>query len=56
MIVEIGAGLAVPTVRLTSENIAARMDAILVRINPRDYHVPSGHLSIPLESAEGINF
>jgi len=54
-IVEIGAGEAVPTVRYTSENVAQRLNAALVRINPRDFHVPYGHISIPLEGADGIN-
>lgn len=53
-IIEAGAGEAVPTVRLASEQLAARYGAILVRINPRDYSVPPGHISLPLGSAEGI--
>ncbi len=54
-IIEIGAGKAVPTVRLTSERIADRFDATLIRINPRDYDVPSKrHISIPLGGLEGI--
>ena len=35
-IVEMGAGTAVPTVRNTSEQIAARFDVPLIRINPRE--------------------
>lgn len=54
-IVEAGAGEVVPMVRYTSERVAARFGGTLIRINPRDYQVPSGHLSIPLGSAEGIN-
>ncbi len=54
VIVEIGAGKAVPTVRLTSERISSSLDATLIRINPRDYDVPSGHISIPLGGLEGI--
>ena len=37
-IIELGAGTAVPTIRHIGEQIAARYDAPLVRINPRDYH------------------
>ena len=50
-----GAGEAVATVRYNSENIARMHNAILIRINPRDYNVPPGHLSIPLSAAEGID-
>ena len=54
VIIEIGAGKAVPTVRITSEKIASMYDAKLIRINPRDYDVPSGHISIPMGGLEGI--
>lgn len=54
-IIEIGAGKAVPTVRLTSEKIASEFDATLIRINPRDYDIPSSkHISIPLSGLEAI--
>ncbi|MBU0500735.1 MAG: NAD-dependent deacetylase [Gammaproteobacteria bacterium] len=33
-VIEIGAGLAIPTVRLFSEEVARRFDAPLIRINP----------------------
>jgi len=55
VIIEIGAGKAVPTVRITSERIAHQYDGILIRINPRDYEVPSKrYISIPLGGLEGI--
>jgi NAD-dependent SIR2 family protein deacetylase len=54
VIIEIGAGSAVPTVRHLSENIAVKFDATLIRINPRDYHVPGGQISIPAAALEGI--
>ncbi len=54
-IIEIGAGKAVPTVRHKSESIALHSNETLIRINPRDFEVPSGHISIPLNSAVGIN-
>ncbi|MEA2039578.1 MAG: Sir2 family NAD-dependent protein deacetylase [Thermodesulfobacteriota bacterium] len=55
-IVEVGAGTAISTVRNTSENLAARYNGTLIRINPRDYMVRNErYLSIPLGGAEGIN-
>ncbi len=55
VIVEIGAGKAVPTVRLFSERTAEKYDGTLIRINPRDYEVPSSRdISIPLGGLEGI--
>jgi NAD-dependent SIR2 family protein deacetylase len=46
VVVELGAGSAVPTVRMTSERIAARYGGTLVRINPREPNVPHGHIGI----------
>jgi hypothetical protein len=55
-IVEAGAGHAAPTVRRTSESIAANYGATLVRINPRDFDIPGErHVSIPLGAMEGIS-
>jgi NAD-dependent SIR2 family protein deacetylase len=49
VIVEIGAGLAVPTVRRFSQRLAAaRPDTHLVRINPRDPGGPAGTISLAL--------
>ena len=54
VIVEIGAGSAIPTVRHTSENVAEMTDGTLIRINPREPEVPRGHLSLPVNAAEGL--
>jgi NAD-dependent SIR2 family protein deacetylase len=47
VIVELGAGLGVPTIRIMSEDLAERPGATLIRINPREQGVPEGHLAIP---------
>ena len=47
VIVELGAGRAVPTVRITCEEIARRSRGTLIRINPREPDAPAGHLSLP---------
>lgn len=55
-ILEIGAGLSVPTIRMRSERYATLFDAVLVRINPRDYHVPSKkHVAVKAGGLAGIN-
>jgi len=46
VIVELGAGTAVPTVRMTSERVAHNLGGTLIRINPREPRVPHGHISI----------
>ena len=54
-IIEIGAGKAVPTVRFFSEDTARKYGATLIRINPRDYDVPSEEdISLNLKGLEGI--
>ena len=54
-IIEIGAGKAIPTVRHFSEDTARKYDATLIRINPRDYEVPSERdISLNLKGLEGI--
>jgi len=55
VIVEMGAGTAVPTVRGKSEQVARRTNGVLIRINPRDSMIPLGpNISLPLGAAEGI--
>jgi NAD-dependent SIR2 family protein deacetylase len=57
-IIEIGAGKEVATVRNYSEYAMRAYHAPLIRINPRDYEVPSNppnNISIPLNGAEGID-
>jgi NAD-dependent SIR2 family protein deacetylase len=54
VIIELGAGSAVPTVRMTSERVARSLDATLVRINPREPQAPHGHVSLPLGALEAL--
>ena len=53
-IIEVGAGEAVPTVRHTSENITFNYNGTLIRINPRDFYVPEGHIGIQSGALEAI--
>ncbi|MBF0613568.1 MAG: NAD-dependent deacetylase [Magnetococcales bacterium] len=55
VILEIGAGHAVPTIRVNSESIAARHQALLIRINPRDHDLPHArHVALACNGAAGI--
>jgi NAD-dependent SIR2 family protein deacetylase len=54
VIVELGAGEAIPTVRLNSEHLARRFGATLVRINPRESQGPAGTLSIAGAARETV--
>jgi len=54
-VVEIGAGTAVPTVRMTSEQLARRPGATLIRINVREPQVPRDQIGIGLGGLEAIS-
>jgi hypothetical protein len=54
VVVECGAGTAVPSVRLTGEHLAQRFGATLIRINPRESQGPAGTLSIAGGARETI--
>src|SRR5262249_8458214 len=54
VIVECGAGMAVPTVRRFSEHVAAAAGAMLVRINVREPHAPPGQVELPLGALEAL--
>ena len=55
VIVEIGAGTAVPTVRLTGERVAKELGAKLIRINPREPETdPRLGWGLPMGGLEGI--
>ena len=57
VVVEIGAGLAVPTVRFTSEQLVEDFKhGTLIRINPRDPDIPDKrHISLPIGGLEALD-
>jgi NAD-dependent SIR2 family protein deacetylase len=54
VVVELGAGTSIPTVRHTSECVVRETDATLIRINVREAQVPKGHIGLNLGAAEGV--
>lgn len=54
VVVEMGAGTAIPTIRATSERLGRSCDATVVRINPREAQIGAPHLSIPLGALDGL--
>ena len=50
VIIELGAGKDIPTIRLMSE----QQNGSLIRINPRDYAVPDQAISIPLGALDAL--
>ncbi|HUQ70496.1 MAG TPA: hypothetical protein VM165_13275 [Planctomycetaceae bacterium] len=51
MAIELGAGLAIPTVRHECE----RRGRMLIRINPREPQTPAGGISLPMGALEALS-
>lgn len=55
VIIEIGAGEAIPTVRDLSQEIANQFEGFLIRINPRDYNISKSiGVGLPYGGVEGL--
>ncbi len=54
VVIECGAGTAIPTVRHLSEQVAAAFGGLLVRINVRESDVPEGQIGLPLGAKEAL--
>lgn len=52
VVVEMGAGQSVPTIRMTSESLGRR--GRVIRMNPREPKIRGEHLSIPTGALEGL--
>ncbi len=55
VIVEFGAGKAIPTIRNLSEIISKDYNATLIRVNPRDCDTPDGAIALQMGALEMIN-
>jgi NAD-dependent SIR2 family protein deacetylase len=53
VVVELGAGTAVPTVRMHAERLQ-REGATIVRVNPREPHGPAGTVSVAAGALDGL--
>jgi NAD-dependent SIR2 family protein deacetylase len=55
VVIETGAGSAIPTIRATSERIGWSLEhAYIIRINPREPEIKVPHISIPCGALEGL--
>jgi NAD-dependent SIR2 family protein deacetylase len=54
LILEFGAGLSVPTVRSFCESVKANYECGMIRVNPRDHHVPAGAYGLPCGALDAI--
>lgn len=54
VVVEIGAGSAIPTIRYLSEQLGTRPGALVIRINPREAQIGRPHLSLACGALAGL--
>jgi NAD-dependent SIR2 family protein deacetylase len=54
VVVEMGAGTAIPTIRYMGERLAQYNGSTLIRINPREAQTPPGQISISAGALEGL--
>jgi len=54
VVMEMGAGTAVPTIRRLTEHLSRTLGATAVRINPREPHIDRPHISLPCGALEGL--
>lgn len=55
VIIEIGAGTAIPSIRAIASQVERRRPCNLIRINPKDYHVVPGQIAIPCGALAGLS-
>lgn len=54
LVIEIGAGSAIPTIRHLSESLGAQKGFDVIRINPREPQIARGHLSLAVGALKGL--
>lgn len=54
VVIEMGAGTAIPTIRYMSEDLGHQFKATVIRVNPRDPHIGGRHVSLPCGALEGL--
>ncbi len=54
VVIEMGAGMAIPTIRYTSEELGETAGATVIRINPREAGIKAPHISMPCGALEGL--
>lgn len=54
VVIELGAGTAIPTIRYTSERVGGRRGATIIRINPREAQITPPHISLPCGALDGV--
>jgi NAD-dependent SIR2 family protein deacetylase len=54
VVIEMGAGRAIPTIRYTSEELGEAPNTTVIRINPRESEIDAPHISLEYGALEGL--
>ncbi len=54
VVIEMGAGKAIPTIRYTSEQLGEDQEITVIRINPREADIHAPHISLEYGALEGL--
>ncbi len=54
VVIEMGAGTAIPTIRYQSESLLQGRNSLLIRINPREAQVPKGQIGLSCGALAGL--
>ncbi len=54
VVVEMGAGTAISTIRNMNEALGRNHGTVIIRINPRDYRISQPHVPVPCSALEGL--
>lgn len=54
VVIEIGAGRAIPTIRYTSEGLGETPGTTVIRLNPREAEIDAPHISLEFGALEGL--
>ncbi|AJY69326.1 NAD-dependent deacetylase [Geobacter sulfurreducens] len=54
VVVELGAGTAIPTIRYLTEEVGSLHQAVAIRINPREAQIGAPHISLSCGALEGL--
>jgi len=54
VVVEMGAGTAIPSIRAVGERLGYRPGCVVVRINPREPDIGRPHLQLPCGALAGL--
>jgi hypothetical protein len=54
VVIEMGAGTAIPTIRHASEELGRRLGSTVIRINPREGEIATPHISLACGALDGL--